>query len=84
MPTHNGPGDPYIIVPPPPPSPPVAVYIPQSVRDTATPEQLRRIALIELQFAHRVSVMLSKTYAEIQGVLRGEPAQIRSETGQLK
>jgi hypothetical protein len=72
MPTHNGPGDPYIIIPPPPPPPAVALYVPQSVRESATEEQERRIALIELQFAHRVSVLLSETYSEIQAVLRTE------------
>jgi ABC-type uncharacterized transport system YnjBCD ATPase subunit len=50
----------------------VALYVPQSVRETASEEQERRIAQIELQFAHRVSVLLAETYSEIQAVLRTE------------
>jgi len=71
MPTQNGPGDPYIVVNPPPPPPPLALYIPPTATDSASEDQLRRIAQIQLAFAQKVSQLLSNTYAEVQAVLRG-------------
>ena len=71
MPKQNGPGGPYIVTPPPPP-PPVGLYGPDSVFETATEEQLARIAQLELAYAHRVSVLLSETYSELQAILRTE------------
>ena len=69
MPHNNGPGGPYIVVPPPPP-PPVALYVPDSVTDTITDEQRAAIAVIELEFAGRVSDLLREAYAKILDVVR--------------
>jgi len=72
---QGGPNGPYIVPPsppPPPPPPPVALYIPDSVRALATPEQLARIAEIELEFGQRVAKEVSKAYADVLAVVRGK------------
>jgi hypothetical protein len=68
MTKNNGPSGPYFV--PPPPPPPLALYIPDTALADATDEQRAKIALIELEFAQKVSVLLSKTYAEITTLLR--------------
>ena len=57
------------VVPPSPPSP-LGLSLPDDVRETATLEQLRRIAQIELEFSNRVAKELAKSYAEVLAVLR--------------
>ena len=69
---QGGPNGPYITPPAPPPPPPVALYIPDSVRALATPEQLARIAEIELEFGQRVAKEVSKAYADVLAVVRGK------------
>ena len=76
MPTSTGgPNGPYIIVPPPPPPPPITLYIPESVRQTANPEQLERIAVIELEFAQRVGNLVNKAYGDILSIVREKAAE---------
>ena len=70
MTRNNGPSGPYFVPPPPPPPPPLALYIPDTALADATDEQRAKIALIELEFAQKVSVLLSKTYSEITALLR--------------
>jgi hypothetical protein len=57
------------IVPPVPPSP-FTLTLPEEVLETATPDQLQRIALIELEFSHRVAKEITKAYGEVLAVLR--------------
>jgi hypothetical protein len=71
---NNGPSGPYIALPPPPPPPPppasLALYVPAGAVEAATPEQLRQIAIIEVEFAQRVSNLLAKAYTELAAVLK--------------
>ena len=76
MPQHNGPGGPGVFIPPPPPPPPIALYVPASVLEILSPEQQAKIAQIEVEFAQRVSNVLSKSYNEILAVIRGGETQI--------
>jgi hypothetical protein len=79
MPTNNGPTGPYISLPPPPPPPPpppLALYIPAGVTADANAEQRARIALVEIEFSHRVSSLLAKSYSEVMAILRdGAPRE---------
>jgi len=73
MPNNNGPSGPYITSPTPPPPPPpapVALYVPESVKQLASQEQLMQ--MIELAFAQRVSLELAEAYTDILSVLRGD------------
>ncbi len=75
MPNNNGPSGPYTKSPPPPPPPPpapVALYVPDTVKQLANDEQLTQIAVIELAFAQRVSLELAEAYTDILTVLRGD------------
>ncbi len=72
MPDPGGSPIKYSLVAPTAPAPPVALYIPEAVTEAATPEQLIRIAVIELEFAQRVAKEMSKAYADVLTVLRGK------------
>jgi hypothetical protein len=50
----------------------VTLTLPASVLNAVTGEQRRQIALIQTEFANRVSGLLARSYAEIAEVIRGD------------
>ena len=68
--TSGGPGGPYktqslVIGSQPAPAPPVALYVPETLLQGASPEQLAEVARVQLAFAARVSELLTTAYADI-------------------
>ncbi len=74
MPRNNGPSGPLNGPPPPPPPPPLALYIPPGLTDSASDEQLAKIALVELDFAQKVAGLLTRSYGEVLSIVR-EPVE---------
>ena len=62
----------YLAFPPCPSNPQLALYVPEAVLDSVSDEQRLKIAAIQTDFAHRVSGLLSRAYAEIAETLRGK------------
>jgi hypothetical protein len=50
----------------------LTLTVPVTVLQSITEEQRRQIALIQTEFAQRVSSLLARSYAEIGEVVRGE------------
>ena len=77
MPDQGGGPVKYIAVHPcPEGSTPLALFVPATVLELASEDQQRKIALVQLAFAHRVSMLLSEAYADIAAIVRDEPRRV--------
>jgi hypothetical protein len=52
----------------------LALYIPPGLTDSASDEQLAKIALVELDFAQKVAGLLTRSYGEVLSIVR-EPVE---------
>jgi hypothetical protein len=56
-------------------NPQLTLTVPVTVLQSITEEQRRQIALIQTEFAQRVSSLLARSYSEISEVVRGESSK---------
>jgi hypothetical protein len=63
------------VAPLPPSPPPIDLFVPPLADRVASPEQRRKIALIQVEFAQAVSAQLTRSYGEVAEILRAPPVQ---------